>query len=696
MSSFLLNLGHFVHGYAKHNWQLAITTAIQVSGLRNFPHVASNSQQLDLLTSRDIWVTRGESLRISIHILLHGKNFIEAPAAAEVLETIGPVLRDAEVQLWSQLRLLPSLSLPTISGRTPSGQIGDIVLTLAHVEPSRPAPGYVKRRRHYTANLSPARPPDGVPSAGLESVNITLDLSIGRSRSRTKSVERLEGPAGIIRSDLLALNDGFLNLEQEDCFQPMTSNQELYSDDGYRDRGCASQPRYPASDDEMLDDPSYTFINRFATSDCLEIPSTEEHDTSVARLRGLQIGSKVTNDGGAEPPLIADDSDIQRLLELIDTALRTLICGKPIGTTAGIKVLSAPSRPRLADISPTLFSPGYLSAVSQRTPMISKIAYAMKSMQRWLASSTLEAKLASLELLPLSPLVAIDEPIELMVHAGHSITAVVKARLWRIVQKRLYNPNAARRLKPIKPEGRIVVLQEPDEMLDGISIPSLETEFESLFEDEDKHDLFAELDLETPEQYSEDNDILREYDDPDEEMLGHGKDLEDWWRRCQEMSGEDCISDEDREMLDDISPTYTLNHANQQLPHPFRYSAHGQESSNLVDAGNYPTSEDDDMLLTADHVPYLDEAVFSSDLPPYDHEPGTPPTTQDDDDDDDNLLFADELNTHKSGLPPANDDDDDLLFQQERCFGTICWDASKDTQKNHNNRADEDDEMMLT
>ena len=97
MSSSFLNLRHVVHSYAKHNWQLAVASAIQVAGLQNFAHATSSSQQLDLLTSRDLWVTRGEGLRISIHILLDGKNFIEAPAAAEVLETIGPVLRDAEV-----------------------------------------------------------------------------------------------------------------------------------------------------------------------------------------------------------------------------------------------------------------------------------------------------------------------------------------------------------------------------------------------------------------------------------------------------------------------------------------------------------------------------------------------------------------------------------------------------------------------
>lgn len=97
MSSLSLDLGHTVHRHVKHGWQLAATSAIQVTGLEDFAHDTTNSQKLELLTSRDLWVTRGEGLKIFIQIMLNGKSIMEAPGAAEVLETLGPIFCDAEV-----------------------------------------------------------------------------------------------------------------------------------------------------------------------------------------------------------------------------------------------------------------------------------------------------------------------------------------------------------------------------------------------------------------------------------------------------------------------------------------------------------------------------------------------------------------------------------------------------------------------
>ncbi len=170
-----------------------------------------------------------------------------------------------------------------------------------------------------------------------------------------------------LQTDFLALDKDFSDLEQEYYSQPVTSKQNLCSDEVNLARRCASQPTYPASDDEMLDDPSYTSTSRAATSDRLEVARIEGHDTSVAYIRGFEIGSKVTNDGGDEPPWTFEDFDLQRLLELTDAALRTLICAKPIRTT-GIKVLGASSGPKLADISPALFSPDYLPVRHTTTP----------------------------------------------------------------------------------------------------------------------------------------------------------------------------------------------------------------------------------------------------------------------------------------------------------------------------------------
>ncbi len=314
--------------------------------------------------------------------------------------------------------------------------------------------------------------------------------------------------------------------------------------------------------------------------------------------------------------------------------------------------------------------------------MISNIAYAMKLFQRRSASATLEAKLARLESLPPSPLIAVDEDAELMTPPNNRISSVVKARVWRIMQKKLYKPEAARRLKPIQPKDGIILLQEPDEMLDESSAPSLETDFESLFEDEDNYILFADLDPEKPGQYSEDDDILREYDDPDDGMLDNGEDLEDWRWRHEEMLEHDCSGDEDMEdleMLTNVESTYGHDHADQQLPLPYRHPVHNEG------ANTSPGPEDDDMLFTADHVPYVNETLSSNDPLPHNRGPSTPPSTEDED-----LLFLDESRTNNEKVLEG-DDDDDLLFEQERCFHALCWDARKDDR----NKDDDDEEMML-
>jgi hypothetical protein len=46
MSSSFLNLRHVVHSYAKHNWQLAVASAIQVAGLQTLTHAAAHSSSI--------------------------------------------------------------------------------------------------------------------------------------------------------------------------------------------------------------------------------------------------------------------------------------------------------------------------------------------------------------------------------------------------------------------------------------------------------------------------------------------------------------------------------------------------------------------------------------------------------------------------------------------------------------------------
>ena len=96
MSTSLLSLDPTLHCSVKHRWQLAAQTTVQVSGIHDIAQATSNLQQLEALTSREIWTRRGPGLRIEIQILVDGDTLTDASGAAQLLETIGPILRDAE------------------------------------------------------------------------------------------------------------------------------------------------------------------------------------------------------------------------------------------------------------------------------------------------------------------------------------------------------------------------------------------------------------------------------------------------------------------------------------------------------------------------------------------------------------------------------------------------------------------------
>lgn len=166
----------------------------------------------------------------------------------------------------------------------------------------------------------------------------------------------LGGLAERLLPGCVALDNDFSDLEQEFLSQLAPSNQDLWSGDVFSASGCASQQRTcPPSDDDMLDDAPYISTNRVVSSDGMDIALEEDIRTSVRPKRRSNEEQTTRKDGAF------DQLDLQTLMKLIDTALRTLICNNPTRTAAGIKTSADPSGPKLADISPALFSPGYLS-----------------------------------------------------------------------------------------------------------------------------------------------------------------------------------------------------------------------------------------------------------------------------------------------------------------------------------------------
>ena len=207
--------------------------------------------------------------------------------------------------------------------------------------------GSLKRRTHLFADFSATHPPNGVPVVSLESININLDFSRGHCRSQTLA---LNEPAKRPQHVFPALDEIFSDLISS---QPVSRDQAIYFDDVSLESPRISQPADPA-DVEMLDDLSSMI------SDSLGLSQAKGADSNIEHGQGDRIIAKASDNNDAEKSHKITDLDIQHFLELADAALRTLICANPSRIAPGVRLLTDSTGPKLAEISPTLFSQGYL------------------------------------------------------------------------------------------------------------------------------------------------------------------------------------------------------------------------------------------------------------------------------------------------------------------------------------------------
>lgn len=99
MTALSLNLSPVVHCSAKHHLQLTSQCGIQFSNLKDRYGVIGEQQLPDVLASREIWIEKINQLPFSFKLFLDGEEFVGAAGAAEVLESLGQILRDAEVAI---------------------------------------------------------------------------------------------------------------------------------------------------------------------------------------------------------------------------------------------------------------------------------------------------------------------------------------------------------------------------------------------------------------------------------------------------------------------------------------------------------------------------------------------------------------------------------------------------------------------
>lgn len=173
---------------------------------------------------------------------------------------------------------------------------------------------------------------------------------------------------------------------------------------------------------------------------------SEEIEDPIFSSQGSTLFQSQDSFSDADPPS-ASPIPSSSVAALIDGAFRNLICAKPIRIAPGIRTESSGLRTRLADISPSTFSPGYSEGVAARGPVVPIIARFLTSFLQRARSSSLKMQRSELvqqfsNMQCAENLVLEDEESKLK--------EVIKTHLWMTMTLGLRDPEAARRLKPLQ------------------------------------------------------------------------------------------------------------------------------------------------------------------------------------------------------------------------------------------------------
>ncbi|MCJ1244334.1 hypothetical protein MMC30_001532 [Trapelia coarctata] len=448
------NVCDLIHTLSQHQLKLFSNCIISVSHDSNVLDSSRITELSIAPTIETVWIARGAGLRLAVTVKLDGIS-MNGNGTGVFIEQLGLALQNAE--FWLQLGLRASLTLP--AGEVGSSQdSGRFYLSIVHTETSESS-----TTLRQEAAAASTRPPDSVPYVELKEIHITWTLFRMAARSPYKRWKPSKPVgSGDVEDELLQSDHcdygTFVSMSQ-----PTSQTPSLWKPE----TGCAwpsSQPSTASNLDEMLDDEGHV---RF-----LSAPYFSSSDSQVIELGqapaqvDLKASRKRTNsDATFKLP------DFSASLKLFDASLRYMICNKTFRISPGVKLQDRSTGPKLGEICPALFSPGYLQVMSQRNRFISTIAHSMASIHGQSTSEMLKSTFAQLSMPDPSNISAPREPSQHM--SETDLIPTLKARLWILAQKQLYDPKAAQYLKPLTPlDTETLASLAADEMLDEPSSPA--------------------------------------------------------------------------------------------------------------------------------------------------------------------------------------------------------------------------------
>ena len=214
--------------------------------------------------------------------------------------------------------------------------------------------GKTRKPRETTPSTHDARPPGGVLVAHLEEISVALSFSLelpdpGSTKRRQvkKSSRQFE------HSNLCDVARGGRDISRP---HDALIDQDLHKRSPISRRPGSSIPVL-AHGSGLDDDPMLDSNHSFQEPAMF---STSSHNWYSGCLPSAPYTSLLDDLTGPKQVVGQDKVSIESLAKLIDASFRTMIYGKKNLTTRGVKLTQELRTPMLAEIAPSVFSPGYL------------------------------------------------------------------------------------------------------------------------------------------------------------------------------------------------------------------------------------------------------------------------------------------------------------------------------------------------
>lgn len=364
------------------------------------------------------------------------------------------------LQLWSQLGLKAALIIPTTCA-IPSKKQPDFLLKLSQVDPQQGSVQSSKAGDESSVTRD-TNPHSGILVAHLEEVAITWSFSLAPASALVRKRK---------------VNQVSLRVEDETLYDAAGDRDDmvLLDDVLYHRYPHQKFPRCQESE------PAATDIPEFEDDFVLDTDySSQESDVSSAFSRGFHSNGSTSSscmllpEDSAVPQGTIPDYKVvfEDWSKLVDLSFRSLIYSDK-RALRGITCDRGSIEPKLAEISPPLFSPGYLpvsayltnhvriynadssflKAIAHRNAHIPRIAQSITAVYNRSRSPTFKLEVEQMATFSLEErlhMLRDESGCETDNQPSSVMTAAIKLRLWQVCQRILFDAAAARRLSPLK------------------------------------------------------------------------------------------------------------------------------------------------------------------------------------------------------------------------------------------------------